>query len=76
MTHSQVFGQKFTPIRRFLAWKTHPFWPHIPHLTQCGSAPPPGVSKQFTTPKQKARILGIVVENEVATGTYTGIRRE
>ena len=41
MTHPQVFGQKFTPIRRFLAWKTHPFWPHIPNMTQYGSAPPP-----------------------------------
>ena len=30
MTHLQVFGRKFTPIRRFLASKTHPFWPHIP----------------------------------------------
>ena len=39
MTHPQVFGQKFTPIRRFLAWKTHPFWPHIPNMTQYGSAP-------------------------------------
>ena len=25
MTHPQVFGQKFTPIRRFLASKTRPF---------------------------------------------------
>ena len=40
MTHPQVFGQKFTPIRRFSAWKTHPFWPHIPNMTQYGSAPP------------------------------------
>ena len=39
MTHPQAFGQKFTPIRRFLAWKTHPFWPHIPNMTQYGSAP-------------------------------------
>ena len=39
MTHPQVFGQKFTPIRRFSAWKTHPFWPHIPNMTQYGSAP-------------------------------------
>ena len=39
MTHPQVFGQKFTPIHRFLAWKTHPFWPHIPNMTQYGSAP-------------------------------------
>ena len=43
MTHPQVFGQKFTPIRMFSAWKTHPFWPHIPNMTQYGSAPPPGV---------------------------------
>ena len=41
MTHPQVFGQKFAPIRRFSAGKTHPFWPHIPNMTQCGSAPPP-----------------------------------
>ena len=41
MTHPQDFGQKFTPIRRFFAWKTHPFWPHIPNMTQYGS-PPPG----------------------------------
>ena len=41
-THPQVFGQKFTPIRRFLAWKTHPFWPHIPNMTQYGSASPRG----------------------------------
>ena len=33
MTHSRGFGQKFTPIRRFSAWKTHPFWPHIPNMT-------------------------------------------
>ena len=39
MTHPQVFGQKFTPIRRFSGWKTHPFWPHIPNMTQYGSAP-------------------------------------
>ena len=39
MTHPQVFSQKFTPIRRFSAWKTHPFWPHIPNMTQYGSAP-------------------------------------
>ena len=39
MTHPQVFGQKFTPRRRFSAWKTHPFWPHIPDMTQYGSAP-------------------------------------
>ena len=53
MTHSQVFEQKFTPIRRFLgkdlhpsagfwASETHPFWPHIPNMTQNGSALPPG----------------------------------
>ena len=58
---SAGFGQKFTPIRRFLgrdlhpsagfwaeihthpqvfgASKTHPFWPHIPNMTQNGSAP-------------------------------------
>ena len=40
MTHPQVFGQKFTPICRCSAWKTHPFWPHIPNMTQYGSAPP------------------------------------
>ena len=40
MTHPQVFGQTFTPIRRFSAWKTPPFWPHIPNMTQYGSAPP------------------------------------
>ena len=39
MTHPQDFGQKFSPIRRFLAWKTNPFWPHIPNMTQYGSAP-------------------------------------
>ena len=39
MTHPQVLGQKFTPIRRFSPWKTHPFWPHIPNMTQYGSAP-------------------------------------
>ena len=39
MPHPQVFSQKFTPICRFLAWKTHPFWPHIPNMTQYGSAP-------------------------------------
>ena len=39
MTHPQVFGQNFTPIRGFSAWKTHPFWPHIPNVTQYGSAP-------------------------------------
>ena len=56
MTHPQVFGQKFTPIRRFLgrnlhpsagfwASKSHPFWPlHIPSVTQYGSAPPLGTS--------------------------------
>ena len=42
MTHPQVFGQKFTLIGRFLAWKTHPVWPHIPNMTQYGSAPSPG----------------------------------
>ena len=41
MTHPQVFGLTFTPIRRFLALKTHPFWPHIPNMTQYGSAAPP-----------------------------------
>ena len=40
MTHPQVFGKKFTLIRRFSAWKSHPFWPHIPNVTQYGSAPP------------------------------------
>ena len=40
MTHPQVFGQKFTPIRRFLVWKTDPFWPHIPNMTQYGNASP------------------------------------
>ena len=39
MTHPQVFGQKFTPIRRFSAWKTDTCWPHIPNMTQYGSAP-------------------------------------
>ena len=39
MTHPQVSGKTFTPIRRFSAWKTHPFWPHIPNMTQYGSAP-------------------------------------
>ena len=52
MTHPQVFGQKFTPIRRFLAWKTHPFWPHIPNMTQYGVPPPrtsvTSLSKRFT----------------------------
>ena len=38
MTHPQVFGQKFAPIRRFLAWKTHPFWPQISNMIQYGSA--------------------------------------
>ena len=47
MTHPQVFGQKFTPIRRFSAWKSHPFWPHIPNVTQYGSAPPPGPRVPF-----------------------------
>ena len=40
MTHPQVFGMTFTPIHRFSAWKAHPFWPHIPNMTQYGSAPP------------------------------------
>ena len=40
MIHPQVFGKKFTPIGRFSAWKTHPLWPHIPNMTQYGSAPP------------------------------------
>ena len=53
MTHPQVFGQKFTPIRRFLAWKTHPFWPHIPNMTQYGSAP---------------RVLGIVQNGKLGVG--------
>ena len=51
MTHQQVFGQKFTPIRMFLAWKSHPFWPHIPNMTQYGSAPPgedDGMDTQLT----------------------------
>ena len=39
MTHSRDFGKKFTAIRRFSAWKTHPFWLNIPNMTQCGSAP-------------------------------------
>ena len=51
MTHSQVFGQKFTPIRRFSAWKGHPFWPHIPNMTQYGSAPPPGIRPEKTANK-------------------------
>ena len=42
MTHPQGFRRKFTPICWFLAQKTHPFWPHIPSMTQYGSAPPPG----------------------------------
>ena len=42
MTHPQVFGQKFTPICRFFGLETHPSWPHIPSMTQYGSAPPPG----------------------------------
>ena len=42
MTHPQDFGQKFTPIHRFLAWKTHQFWPHIPNMTQYMSAFPGG----------------------------------
>ena len=40
MTRPQVFGKKFTPIRRFSTLKTHPFWPHIPNMTQYESAPP------------------------------------
>ena len=40
MTPSAGFwSTDFTPIRRFSAWKTHPFWPHIPNMTQYGSAP-------------------------------------
>ena len=39
MTHPQVFGQKFTSIRMFSAWKTHPFWPHIPNMIQYVRAP-------------------------------------
>ena len=51
MTHPQVIGQKFTPIRRFSVWKTHPCWPHIPNMTQNGSAspPPPGVYPKTVT---------------------------
>ena len=41
MTHPQVFGQKCTPVCRFSARKTHPFWPHIPNMTQYGSPPGP-----------------------------------
>ena len=60
MTHPQVFGQKFTPIRRFLAWKTHPFWPHIPNMTQYGSAPR-GKNSEFD---QNALRLVYIAQND------------
>ena len=55
MTHPQVFGQKFTPIRRFSGWKTHPFWPHIPNMTQYGSAPSPRESQKATRGLQEIK---------------------
>ena len=39
MTHPQVSGQKLTPIRSFFGLETHPFWSHMPNVTQYGSAP-------------------------------------
>ena len=83
MIHPQVLGQKFTPIRRFLgrdlhpsagfwASKTHPFWPHIPNMTQNGSAPPQGIVDQntynkvsdiFIDHKKKLKLSFLVVEN-------------
>ena len=65
MTHPQVFGQKFTPFRRFSAWKTHPFWPHIPNMTQYGSAPPPS-AVLVTTEKQAKQTASIFVARKIA----------
>ena len=59
MTHPQVFGQKFTPIRRFSAWNTHPFWPHIPNMTQYVSAPPPGKDYDSKNAQQRKMQLRI-----------------
>ena len=67
MTHPQVFGQKFTPIRRFLAWKTHPFWPHIPNMTQYGSAPR-AVALRFTILVQCEHCLSQLYLADVCLG--------
>ena len=48
MTHPQVFGQRFAPIRRFLAWKTHPFWPHIPNMDPIWESLPPPAPGDLT----------------------------
>ena len=52
MTHLQVFGQNIIPIRRFLAWKTLPFWLHIPNMTQYGSA-----LRDSETPMPKIKVI-------------------
>ena len=63
MTHPQVFGQKYTPIRKCLAWKTHPFWPHTQYdpIWEC---PPPAwrdnlcfVTTTMTGSNQLLRVL-------------------
>ena len=46
MTHPQAFGQKFTPIRKIFAQKTHPlFWLHIPNMIQYGNVPDRALNK-------------------------------
>ena len=68
MTHPQVFGQKITPIRRFLARKTHPFWPHIPNMTQYGSAPPDISCTESQIPNSEAFFDGKSLFSSVPSG--------
>ena len=70
MTDSQVFDQKFTLMRRILAQKTHPFWPHTPNMSQYGSALPPPprrlgeqCSRCYVYPYEKFEIAQNVQKN-------------
>ena len=36
----RFLGRNVHPSAGFWAWKTHPFWPHIPSMTQNGSVSP------------------------------------
>ena len=74
MTHPLVFGQKFTPIRRFSAWITHPFWPHIPNMTQYGSAPRVPAFPSFTSFLIYIELnpVSAAVLETIACGLYSG----
>ena len=70
MTHPQVFGQKFTPICRFSTWKTHPFWPHIPSMTQYGSAPPRELTSILVIPGNPQRCNSMTAKRSIQLNVH------